>query len=831
MSRNPDSQPNHYQLTALIATIILLSFIGLSNMAQAGHSPFNSQLEINENQDTYILGSNMVFLTDPSGELTVNQVASSPLDNQFQQHTKDVPNFGFTNDAFWFHTLLVNNSGNQQSLILEATSSWTDSIKLYTPAGDDADKWNELHVGDKLPFSQRPIKHQDFLLPITLEAHQSLPIYLRISSRALLLTPLTIWKKEVYEPHSRTVSLFFGLLFGILLIMFFYNMFIYFTVRDHAYLYYILFVFSTASMGFTSNGFTYMYLWPDSNWIVERVQVSSICLTQLGGILFARSFLDTKRIVPWMHHLLSGLLLFYTAILLALPFVSELAPFARAAVTAAPIYAPVLLITGLLALRKGVWSARFFLLGWTSSVVGLVVTAMTLLGVIPYSLITYNAAFLGVVVDIALLSFAMADRINVMRQEKESARQELTDTLHNSKEELTNRVDQRTAELATALDRADQANQAKSLFLSNISHELRTPLNAIIGFSRLLIKDRESTLSKIQKEFAEHINVSGNHLLTLIDDVLDLARIESGQFNIKIKAVPVCKVIQDARFFFNDQAKRKQLTISDITDESKREIYALADENRLRQVIINLLSNAIKYNNPGGRVVITLERHGPKVIISISDTGIGIPEEKLSELFLPFSRLGAEAKGIEGTGIGLSIARQLTEMMNGKINVESRVNVGTNFTITLSAANTPDKTPPLRSPSTHEEMRWGKGKTVLYIEDNVLNMKLIKNFLMENTDLKIFEATTAQEGVDIAFEKQPDLILSDIRLPDFDGYEVIKKLHANPKTKAIPIIAISASALVDDLKYAKEVGFSDYLVKPVDLEKLLKIMKSHLNHP
>jgi len=421
-------------------------------------------VEIEENRTVYSLGPSLEFFEDTSSNLNFEKIVSPLNSLVFNPVQRDFPNMGFTESTYWFRTKLINHTNFRQQLLLEETSSWIDSIKLYTPSASIPGQWDMVHVGDKLPFNQRKIDHQDFLLPISLEAGQVMPVYLRVQSKSLMMMSLTLWKQASYDAHSRTTALFFGVLFGIFLITFLYNLFIYISVKDSAYLYYILFVLSAALMAFTSNGFSYMYLWPDSNWMFERMQIISISLMQVFGILFTSRFLDTHRHLPRMHRVLQGFLWVHGAIILLMPFVTELVPFAKLVVIAALIYSPLLFLVGVLALIRGVKPAFYFLLGWSSSVIGIIISVLTVQGVFEYSLLTYNATFIGVVVDISLLSVALADRINMMRRENLLSKELLNNTLRKSRDDLELKVQERTTEMTVAKESAVRASAAKNQF-------------------------------------------------------------------------------------------------------------------------------------------------------------------------------------------------------------------------------------------------------------------------------------------------------------------------------------------------------------------------------
>jgi len=364
---------------------------------------------------------------------------------------------------------------------------------------------------------------------------------------------------------------------------------------------------------------------------------------------------------------------------------------------------------------------------------------------------------------------------------------------------------------------AEREIQAKSQFLSRMSHELRTPLNAVLGFTQLLQMEARRSAQSAQLAKLEHVRAAGDHLLSLINDVLDLSGLEAGEVRLSMQPVDLAQLVRRSLPLLQSLATQHGVLL----EIGAAEGVAHGDQTRLRQVLINLVSNAIKYNRPGGRVVVEAQRvHGEEVTLSVRDTGRGLSAEQIARLFEPFNRFGAESEGIEGTGIGLTIVKALVDGMAGRIEVESNLGRGTVFTVTLPAAaiadslddedTGPDTAPALRNAGVE---RTG---TILYIEDNAVNVLLVEELVASIGGLTIVSEETGAAGVERALALRPDLVLIDLQLPDFDGYEVLRRLRADPRTRATPCIALSANAMREDIDRGLASGFIDYWTKPID---------------
>jgi PAS domain S-box-containing protein len=396
---------------------------------------------------------------------------------------------------------------------------------------------------------------------------------------------------------------------------------------------------------------------------------------------------------------------------------------------------------------------------------------------------------------------------------------------------LDQALQDKNAELENAKFVAEKANLAKSEFLSNMSHELRTPLSAILGFAQLMESGSPPPTAS-QKRSIDQILQGGWYLLELINEILDLALIESGRLSLSLEPILLAEVLRECQDMMEPQAQKRGISLS--FPQFDVPYFVSADRTRVKQVFINLLSNAIKYNKDGGSVVVDHTTSTPgRIRICVRDSGAGLTADKMSQLFQPFNRLGQEASGEEGTGIGLVTTKRLIELMGGGIGAESTVGTGSVFWVELNLSTEPqpsDRTAISSAAARAPIQTEARLRTLLYVEDNPANLMLVEDLIARRPDIRLLSARDGNRGIEIARASRPDVILMDINLPGISGIDALRVLAEDRATVHIPVIALSANAIPHDIEKGLEAGFFRYLTKPIKVNEFMETLDRALDH-
>lgn len=594
-------------------------------------------------------GKGLEYWVDGSADADLEKVLSLPA-SQWQAMRETAQNFGHTEAPHWFRFGISNRGAEAQRLLLQFADAAIDYIDVYLIQEQRLTR--HYQVGDKLAFSRRPIDHTFFVLPFTLAPEQSATVVIRLQrNTSKVAAAFSVWKERAYFTAGQSFSYGQYFFFGLALIMAVFNLFIFFSVRDSAYIWYVVYALSVFMVFFSMYGYGFERVWPEAIWWQGKATLFFIIVVEFASLQFLSSFLHLRQEYPRLHRWnqrLSYLLIGFLAAHLWLE--SNLIFNLHLVFMLATIF--WVLSTAVWVWREGSVHARNYLVAWSPLLLSVLVRYLAELGWVPLTPMVQNVVQIGFALELLLFSMALSYRINTLRAQRRQARAE---------------------------------SKAKSEFLANMSHEIRTPMNGVIGLTDLTLR---TELNAQQRHYLTQIRWSARHLLEIINDILDFSKIESGRLSLVSERFDLLDMLSEGVKLFAEDAGKKQIDFSfDVGELPSRSI--IGDPVRIKQILINLVSNAVKFTDKGE---VRVSLHGQslddvpmmQLTMDVSDSGIGIDADKLQHIFQTFTQAdGSTTRKYGGSGLGLSICRQLAEMMGGTIQVDSEPGVGSRFRVVL----------------------------------------------------------------------------------------------------------------------------------------------------
>lgn len=734
-----------------------------------------------------------------SADYSLEEILELESSLDFQALQYPVTDLGFTDKTFWLRFSLANTTDQSQTLYLETARPITDVVHLYQLSQGKI--ISDQLSGDMIKFEDRPFNHRKMIFPITISPNSGSDFYIKYQSDGEVINlPLVLNDTSSLVTSSFFNQLIFGFFYGILFIAVVTYLFFYFGMKEASFLFYVTYVLSVALLHLNLDGYFFQYITLEPGWFANRSLLIFAALSSLALGVYSYVYLKVEEISNFFKKSFQLLFIVHGALLFLIVTYTAGKAFYYPAVNIIGFLMLVLIIVTIFKrYLSNIHVDLFFSIGIACLTLGFVIFILNNFSLIPNSFFTANASKIGTGAEIIFLSLSMANRIRLLKTEKEEMQE-------------------------IALMRLEESNDMKSYFLSNMSHELRTPLNAILGLSKSIISTTDDSTIKNNLEVIQYSSMS---LLGSINDILDYSKIEKGELKLAHVDFDLQKIIHELKLITNQKSREKGLKF--IYEECNTiNSKLVGDPTRLKQIISNVLDNATKFTQKGQikLTVNTEEKQGNRLalILQIEDTGVGIAKEKLSRIFDSFSQEQINDKRkYGGFGIGLCIVKALVDLHGGTVEVSSVKSEGTlvKIKVELEKAISSTNNQELLTPKQSEKLM--SGKHFLVVEDNRVNQLVIKSILRKWKGVSFDFANHGIEALEAMKTKAYDVVLMDLQMPEMDGYEATEQIRAGNSgmnSNNIPIIAVTADTTEKTKARVFAIGMDDYITKPIDQDLL-----------
>ncbi|MDD0996571.1 ATP-binding protein [Pseudomonas sp. TNT2022 ID1044] len=758
-------------------------------------------VEFDEFTQSLPLGRFLQVFEDADGQASIAQVRAQAAAGNFQPHDQATLNAGYSRSVFWLKIDLQyrpTQPAAQRTWLLELAYPPLDHLDLYLPDAT-GDYQRVRQTGDALPFASREIRQNNYLFNLDFTPGQTQTVYLRLQSQGSIQAPVTLWSSTAYLEEQPVRLYVLGLIYGVLLGMLIYNLFIYLSVRDTSYLYYIFYIASFGLYQLSVNGAAVQYFWPDSPWWANAATPFFIGCAGLFGSQFARSFLQTSTHSRWLDRLLLALVAF-SALVVGLSLMTSYALALRLATALALTFTVVIFAAGIFAWLRGLRVARYFIIAWSAFLLGGIINTMMVLGYLPNVFLTMYSSQIGSAIEVALLSLALADRINAMREQQ-------AQTLFDAGQKLEV-LNQQLA----------HSNKLKDEFLATLTHELRTPMNGVIGSLELM---QTVEMDPELEQYQQTASGSAREMMRMVNGILTLTELQAGKLKASPSTFSLRGVVEALRVQFDGNATSKSLDFKvDVAPGVPDRLHG--DSAKLAQCLECLLDNAIKFTRVGGLALRvsgkTLTPDRLALSFAVIDTGIGFTDLGEATMYQRFFQLdGSMTREYGGLGVGLAICRQLVELLGGRLTHRSEPGRGSRFQLDVEF-----EVPALERPSSSfmpqdlSRLRLPQDCAVLLVDDNKVNQLVMRGMLLK-LGFRVRTADSASAALDFLQRETVDAVLLDYELQPMDGVSVCCQIRALPGCSQLPVFVIAQGV---DRERCPTGALIDYLSKPVKFEDL-----------